>query len=450
MLRAVLSPLPADDSAFKHQVGESHRHTESKPKVRWISVRNRAGKTERRVVRNQPSRQYQNKSEPAASVPTLAGKRARGSKVPAVLTHRHMLKSVSQCTRQGGRGWLLWLWASARPDLKLCCPYYCGSHRCVHPDGRPTDCARHNAAVMFARIKEALESYAAAQCLTMVLTIDRNGYYGGKVHKDVSEAYRGLLKMFDAFMHRLRRWIAKMGWLPLRNEWVSVTEAHASGWPHVNVLIVHPQLAQYVEDLRNEKLNAGKSANAARLFDGELLGMLLDSGWGRQSSIEAVRSKDCMAAYIAKVTQHQDSMLGELAKLTQTPLNAPAHFRRLRSGKGFLPPRRCNPEWTGAFVRMYYDPQFGYVAEAMRAKVKPTPPERNVQLQQVERLTEDIYHRDLEALARGQPPPPRIQRTYRHGKEVEKPPDSVAGVFWSNPYDLVAFGKGLGSCNGPE
>ena len=440
MLRSVLAALPEDESGHKHQVGEAQRTEESKRFPRWISVKNSAGRIERRFIRSRPSRQYQNKSEPASSVPTLASKAAKTRKVPAVLTHRHILKSVSQCTRQGGRGWILWLWAQACPDLKICCPYYCGSHRCVHPDGSPTECARHNAAVMFARIKEALDPYTAAACVTCVLTLDRNGFYGGRKWLDVNEAYRGLLKLFDDFMHRIRRWLKRMGFAPLRNEWVSVTESHASGWPHVNVLIVHPELARYVEDSRLERIAQGKSVNAARLFDGELLDIIVNSGWGRQSSIEPVKSKDCMAAYIAKVTQHYDAMLGEIAKLTQTPLNAPAHFRRLRSGKGFLPPRRFNPLWTGAFVRMYYDPQWGYVAEAMRSKTKPTEPARNEQLQQVERLTEDLYHRDLEALARGQPPPPRIQRIYRRGKEVEKQADSVVGVpASSEPHELASF-----------
>lgn len=444
MLRTVLATRPDDESDHKHQVGDAHIDSDGNSKVRWISRRNSAGRLERRAVRPLPSRQYQNKSAPAESVPTLARKQAIRRKAPAVLTHRHILKSVSQCTRQGGRGWILWLWAQARPDLKIAVPYYCGSHRCVHPDGSPTDCARHNAAVIFARSSEALDKYESEDCVTMVLTIDRNGFYGGKKHYDSTAAYRGMLKMSDSFMHRLRRFIKRMGWPALGNEWLSVTEAHASGWPHMNILVVHKQLAQYVRDLMNEKLDAGKSMNAARLFDGELLDIVMNAGWGRQSSIEPVRSKDCLAAYFAKVTQHQDAMFGELAKLTQTPLNAPAHFRRLRSGKGFLPPRRTNPLWTGAFVRMYYAPQQGYIAEAMRSKTKPTSPERQHDLQQVEMLTEDIYHAELTAIARGQPPPPRLQRKYFKGKEVkEVAPEgqSVAGfAVASKPSDLATFG----------
>lgn len=445
MLRSVLAPLPEFESDHRHQVGDAHTDHNGKQNVRWISRKNSAGKTERRIVRDGPSRQYQNKSARAESAPTLTGKYAKTKQVPAVLAHRKILKSVAQCTRQGGRGWILWLWANACPELKIAVPYYCGSHRCVHPDGSPTDCARHNAAVMFARMHEAFLPFDVEDLVSIVTTIDRNGFYGGKKWFDSNDAYRGMLKMNDKFMHRLRRFIKRMGWPPLGNRWVSVAEAHASGYPHMNLLAVHRELARYVREHQQQQLILGKSMSAARLFDGELLGILLDSGWGRQSSIENVRSKDCLTSYFAKVTQHQDAMFGELAKLTQTPLNAPSHFRRLRSGKGFLPPCRSNPLWTGAFVRMFYDPKFGYVAEAMRSKAKPPTPERNYELQEVERLTENIYHEDLIAIARGRPPPPRLQRKYVKGKEVKEPDAKdcqlVAGfVVPSKPGDLSDFG----------
>lgn len=46
-----------------------------------------------------------------------------------------------------------------------------------------------------------------------------------------------------------------------------------------------------------------------------------------------------------------DATTGEIAKITQAPLNAPIRFRRLRSGKGFLPPRHHDETITGVLIR---------------------------------------------------------------------------------------------------
>jgi hypothetical protein len=60
---------------------------------------------------------------------------------------------------------------------------------------------------------------------------------------------------------------------------------------------------------------------------------------------------ESVLAYGTKLAGMHDDSLGELAKVTQAPLCAPARFRRFRCGKGFLPPRRSNPEVTGCMVR---------------------------------------------------------------------------------------------------
>jgi hypothetical protein len=54
---------------------------------------------------------------------------------------------------------------------------------------------------------------------------------------------------------------------------------------------------------------------------------------------------------LVKLAGHHDDSVGELAKITQTPTNAPVRFRRLRSGRGFLPPRHHDPSVTGVLVR---------------------------------------------------------------------------------------------------
>jgi hypothetical protein len=260
-------------------------------------------------------------------------------------------------------------------------PYCCNTWRCA-------GCRRHEAAVTFARIKQATDPLPADGWVFLVLTLDRAGYYSGQPWSDVNAAYRALGTMSRAVLGRIgRTWgpetkLERSGRSKtlrtvraLGNRWVSVIEAHRSGWPHCNLLVWCPELA---DELRREHADRladadladavalardawrnkepitramHERARAAVVLSGPLLGMATASGWGRESTAEAAHSADAIAGYIVKMAGHHDAATGELAKITQAPLNAPERFRRLRSGKGFLPPRRSNPEVTGCLVR---------------------------------------------------------------------------------------------------
>lgn len=70
---------------------------------------------------------------------------------------------------------------------------------------------------------------------------------------------------------------------------------------------------------------------------------------------EAARNADALAGYLAKLAAEQDTPtppgVGEVVKLTQLPVHAPRGFRRLRSSRGFLPPKpKASGEWTGELV----------------------------------------------------------------------------------------------------
>lgn len=368
--------------------------------------------------------QYQNKSPHPTRGGDLEGVRGRAEPSPVAIEKPRRPKYIDQCARQGGRGWRFAFWQTLHPDKKTIVPFTCGSARCVDANGKPTDCARHNASVLFARIVEALEPYDSADMVTAVFTIDRNGFYGGKQWLDVNEAFRDLGHMSELFLKRIRRFAKKVGWAPIKSEWIQVVETHKSGWPHVNVLIVHAELAAYVRADVDARLASGMSDTASRLMNGELKAMALAAGFGTRSTIEPVRSKGALAGYITKIAAHQPEMLGELSKLTQTPVNAPQHFRRYRSGKGFLPPRKKNPNWTGTLVRRIYDPTWGYISEAMRSKTKPTPADRQKELLEVELIDEQCFHEELEKQARGEPcgPPHTVyilngQRVYKEPKD---------------------------------
>jgi hypothetical protein len=218
--------------------------------------------------------------------------------------------------------------------------------------------------------------------------LDRDGYYSGSPWQDVSAAYAALSTMTRRALSRIgRRWgaetvlersgrsnalrtVRKLG-----NRWVAVVEAHRSGWPHVNLVVWCPELAEQLRAEHDARMQDDDIANAvflardawkrkepvtegiralarkASVIGGELSRVLTVSGWGLESTAEAARDVEAVLGYGVKLLGLHDASVGELAKITQVPTNAPERFRRLRSGKGFLPPRISNPEITGCLIR---------------------------------------------------------------------------------------------------
>jgi len=223
--------------------------------------------------------------------------------------------------------------------------YRCGSWR------HAGDCARHEAAVTFRRITEAVAahgggSYSSSHWVLMVLTLDRDGYYSGSRWHDEQVAYGALSRMSRNLLARVRR--AYDG-EPAR-AWAAVVEAHRSGWPHVNLLLYAPSLARELEQTRRARIDAGATPRQSILVGGKLADCVVSTGWGLQSTAEVAHSTDAIAGYIVKLAGQHDATVGEISKLTQAPLNAPVRFRRLRSGKGFLPPRHKGRH-TGVLLR---------------------------------------------------------------------------------------------------
>lgn len=289
---------------------------------------------------------------------------------------RHV--SACQHSPEHAERWFVWTWNRGSPGIQTRVPYNCNSWRC-------DVCRRFEGAVTFARIKEACAPLPADGWCFLVLTLDRNGHYSGRPWSDVNEAYRTLGSMTRATLKRIGatwgpdtrlegekrvRTVRKLG-----KRWVAVVEAHRSGWPHVNLLVWCPELAELLRREHAERLSDPEVANAvalardaflrkeplpesvrevarrATVLGGGLRALLEECGWGRQSTAEAARSSEAVAGYVVKLAGHHDASVGELAKVTQAPLNAPERFRRLRSGKGFLPPRHCDPNVTGCLVR---------------------------------------------------------------------------------------------------
>ena len=298
--------------------------------------------------------------------------------VTQVILPRH----VRACVEYRGQktdNWALWLWPVEKPGTQTRVPYKCNSWRC---EG---ECARHEAAVTFSRLRTAImdRSLPADGWCFLVLTIDRDGYYSGKPWFDSDDAYQRLSTMSRKFLKRLRREYEH----PI-NKWAAIVEQHRTGWPHYNLLVHCPPLAAELRAEQARKLadpelqhavtesrrlwkekravpnHLRQKAREAILIDGELMRHAVETDWGRQSSAETVRDREALAGYIIK-------LLGEVSKLTQRPLNAPERFRRLRTSVGLLEKRRKNPAMTGVLVRRGLQPSGEWQIVGMNASKDP-------------------------------------------------------------------------------
>lgn len=242
-------------------------------------------------------------------------------------------KHVRHCSGTGARDWAIYTWNPLNPALVTRSPYMCNSWRC------PV-CRRHEAAVSFARTKAAFLSipdWDPERLGFFVLTLDRDGWYSGKPWSNERAAYAALGMMARKFLKRLNRLALRQGVEPPGNRWVATVEAHKTGWPHYQLIIYLPP--EWSEELPT---GDGFRLGWSDLQD-DIRAHACRVGWGKVSSFE--RARDALAAmgYLIGTAGKHEASIGELAKITQLPLNAPARFRRLRSGKGFLPPR-----WKGA------------------------------------------------------------------------------------------------------
>jgi len=269
-------------------------------------------------------------------------------------------------------------WDRGNPDKQKRGLVLCGSWRC-------DSCQDYRAAVDFARMKEAFGPYESSDCVSIVLTLDRNGYYSGERFADADQAFSELSRRSRNFLSRINRLCKKRGWDPPGSRWVATVEAHLSGWPHLNIVMVAPELAEYLRAgaarRRAAVLALGGSEHQAKTramrVSGPLLEAALGAGWGPISSAESTRSKGALAGYIVKLAKKMDKAAGEIAKMTQRPTKAPIGLRRLRAGVRFLPPRRVSGK-TGVVLHSRWHYSGRYEGPVVRTYGRPSRKERTV------------------------------------------------------------------------
>lgn len=276
----------------------------------------------------------------------------RARRAAAALRQRAKLrdrqpKHVKHCYATGSRDWWIYTWKKEGAAHARRIPYMCQSWRCP-------ECKRHDAAVNFARFTEAAAPLKSNGWVFLTLTLKRDCV---KSWQSVDTAYKDLSVRTRNFFSRLRRWMKRNEWKAFENQWIGVVEAHRSGWPHMHFMIWSPDLASHCRHHPTE----------GHFLSEELAVHAENCGWGARSTLEPGRSAQAMASYLVKLSGEADRLQGEISKMTQLPTVAPIKFRRLRAGKGFLPPRKKNDEYTGTLLRRRPD-RFGTSVSPIHSK----------------------------------------------------------------------------------
>lgn len=208
-------------------------------------------------------------------------------------------------------------------------------------------CRRWLAAQNFSRVSAALAPLRPRDVLLLVLTLDPNHRQTGQPGSEKTARWKNRYEAFvelKTCWRQLRKAITKhFG----KNQWVGTVEVHRSGWPHYNVILHCPVMADQVGgDWRErEQLKAWLRRRA------------VGAGFGPRFSVERAKSKGAVAGYAVKVAGEVEhaavkdpksgKLVGEVIKWTQLPEQAPRHFRRLRSSVKFLPPPHKDPNVSG-------------------------------------------------------------------------------------------------------
>lgn len=302
--------------------------------------------------------------------------------------------------------------ANGLPVIRI--PHRCGSWR----HGGP--CARHAGARDFARIKAALEGEDPESIVYLVVTLDR---HRRELAGTRWEMFRQLSPMTRRLQKRLNRLATRDGGDPIGCRWVSVTEQHRDGWPHVNIVCVSRWLADRVRAMRAANLAAGVHENNADVLGGELQAHVEAAGFARTTATTA-RSTKVLAGYLVKLARAVESPVAELgvdaravaevAKIAQSPTAAPRGFRRLRSGVRFLPPRhRGSGRWTGTLAAWKTHQPIGRRRKTAGVATDSTAPEVAIDLR-----AGRIYRTDRVPLMIGHEAPTRkytLKQTPRDG-----------------------------------
>jgi len=207
--------------------------------------------------------------------------------------------------------WHLETWSKSTPEDHKFFPFRCRSWR------HEGECRLWKGAQDFVRIKEAM--LARRHWSHLTLTYDPLDW------PDRRKLFRLSVHHWSILRKRLVREYKDI-------KYIQTWEQHASGYLHVHIAISNREIWQM--------LGPDRKKNFFDYFQADAMA----AGFGKQGTIDAIRSKGRMANYLTKKAKEliDGSVKGQL------PLDAPPHFRRLRASVRLLPPVVKNEDITGA------------------------------------------------------------------------------------------------------
>lgn len=180
-------------------------------------------------------------------------------------------------------------------------PYRCRSWR------HEGDCRQWKGAQDFVRVAEAMSH--EEEWTFLVLTFRQREW------PDKSALYRAGVSLWSKLR---KRFVYR--WGPMK--YVQTWERHAKGGPHVNVVCW------------NRRLWLATKRNWRKVRSEWLIPSATASGFGEVCWIEPIRNARAMAGYLNKCARE----LTGAGPKGQIPIDAPAHFRRIRASHHTLPP----------------------------------------------------------------------------------------------------------------
>jgi hypothetical protein len=218
------------------------------------------------------------------------------------------MKYIDACACEA---WHLQVWPVLDPENTTAIPFRCRSWR------HEGHCRRWKGAQDFARIKEGMGTlnHWCHLCLT----------YDPKRWKIPKQLYKLAIGHWSILRKRLTREFKEL-------KYIQTWEQQASGYPHVHIAISSVEIYK--------KCNFDDIWNFQTLIKDHAV----SSGFGKIGTLQVLNSKIAMAGYLVKLAKE---LVGGGPKDYQIPINAPAHFRRLRASVRLLPPPIKNPDITG-------------------------------------------------------------------------------------------------------
>lgn len=240
-----------------------------------------------------------------------------------------MNRSVQACTCGE---WHLHVWNPEDPEWPgVHVPWTCRSWR------HEGECRQWKGAQDFARVAVAINRRPDWTVIT--LTFPQADW------PDKWKLYKAGVVLWAKLRKRFVRTFGKM-------EYIQTWEAHASGWPHVNLAVANEDLFW----------RATENWRAVRRY--WLKPHAMACGFGPVMWIKTMYDPNGLAGYMTKLSRE---LTGAGTK-GQVPVNAPHHFRRLRASRGTLP-RVIHSDLTGRLLKCPLE-QWEQLASAGQSSVR--------------------------------------------------------------------------------